>query len=87
MPPIDGGWLDQHQRFPPPGPHPAQNQPEQAVRGAEAAIGTRENAQLVAKREGLEEEISTREQGGWAVAEVRGGGKAELSLLYNYGEG
>jgi hypothetical protein len=61
MPTIDGGWLDQHQRFPPPGPQPAQNQPEQAVRAAEASIGTRENAQLVAK---LEEEVSTREQGG-----------------------
>src|SRR5215831_804978 len=61
MPLIDGGGLDQHQPFPPPGPQPAQNQPEQAVRGAEASIGTRE---LVAKREGLEEEVSPREQGG-----------------------
>src|SRR3989442_249924 len=25
MPTIDGGWLDQHQHFPPPGPQPSQN--------------------------------------------------------------
>jgi hypothetical protein len=28
LPSIDSGWLDQHQRVPPPGPEPAQKQPK-----------------------------------------------------------
>ena len=64
MPPGDGRRLDQHQRLPPPRPHPSQAHPEPAVRGAEAAIGTREDAELVAKSEDLEEEVPTRAQGG-----------------------
>src|SRR5947208_1540533 len=31
MPAIDGSWLDQHERFPPPEPHPSQKQPQQQI--------------------------------------------------------
>src|SRR5438105_2144185 len=55
MPTIDGGWLDQHQRFPPPGPQPPQKQPKQTVSRAEAPIGTSEDAELVAQRKSLEQ--------------------------------
>ena len=64
LPPGDGRRLDQPQRLPPPRPHPSQAHPEQAVKGAEAAIGPREDAELVAKSEDLEEEVPTRAQGG-----------------------
>jgi len=60
MPTIDGGWLDQHQRFPPAGPEPPQKQPTQTVSRAEAPIGTSEDAELVAQGKSLEQEVSTR---------------------------
>jgi hypothetical protein len=60
MPTIDGGWLDQHQCFPPPGPQPSQKQPKQTVSRAEAPIGTSEDAELVAQGKNLEQEVSTR---------------------------
>jgi hypothetical protein len=63
MPTIDGGRLDQHQRFPPPRPPPSQRQPEQTVSGAKAPIRTSEYAQLMAQGETLEQEVSTRRQG------------------------
>src|SRR5262249_13054472 len=54
MPTIDRGWLDQHQRFSPPGPQPPQEEPQppkeeqkQTTRRAEALIRTSENAELV----------------------------------------
>ena len=60
MPTGNRGWLDQHQRFPPPRPHAPQAEPEQTVRWAKASIGTTEDAELVAQGEDLEEEVSTR---------------------------
>jgi hypothetical protein len=60
MPPIDSGWLDQHQRFPPPGPEPAQKQPKQPVSWAKAPIRTSEDAELVAQGKSLEQEVSAR---------------------------
>jgi hypothetical protein len=60
MPSIDSGWLDQHQRFPPAGPEPAQEQPKQPVNWAKALIRTSEDAELVAKAKCLEQEIPTR---------------------------
>jgi hypothetical protein len=60
MPAIDGGWLDQHQRFAPPGPQPSQKQPKQTVSRAEAPIRTGENAELVAQGKRLEQEVSAR---------------------------
>jgi hypothetical protein len=48
MPTIDSGWLDQHQRFPPLGPEPAQEQPQQPVSRPEAPIRTSEDSELVA---------------------------------------
>jgi hypothetical protein len=54
MPTIDCGWLDQHQRFPPPRPEPAQEQPKQPVSRAKAPIRTGEDAELVAQRKNLE---------------------------------
>ena len=63
MPTGDRGRLDQHQRFPPPGPPPSQTQPEQTVRGAKTPIRTSEDAQLVAQGQTLEQQISTRGQG------------------------
>ncbi len=62
MPTGDRGWLDEHQRFPPPRPQPSQAQPEQTVTRAEAMIRTSEHAQLVAQGKILEEEVSTRGQ-------------------------
>lgn len=47
MPSIDSGWLDQHQRFPPPRPEPAQKQPKQPVNWAKALIQTSQDAELV----------------------------------------
>jgi hypothetical protein len=60
MPTIDSGWLDQYQRFPPPGPEPPQEQAKQPVTRAKALIRTRENAELVAQGQSLEQEVSTR---------------------------
>jgi hypothetical protein len=60
VPTIDGGWLDQHRRFPPPGPQPPQKQLKQTVSRAETPIGTSEDAELVAKGKSLEQEVSTR---------------------------
>jgi hypothetical protein len=55
MPSIDSGWLDQHQRFSPAGPEPAQEQPNQPVNWANALIRTREDAELVPQGKGLEQ--------------------------------
>src|SRR5262249_37079646 len=63
MPAGDSGRLDKHQRVLPPRPPPSQAQPEQAVRWAEASVGTSEHAQLVAQGEILEDEVSTRSEG------------------------
>jgi hypothetical protein len=60
MPTIDGGWLDQHQRFPPPGPKPPQKQPKQTVSWAKAFLRPSEDAQLVMQGKSLEQEVSTR---------------------------
>jgi len=60
MPTIDSGWLDEHQRFPPPGPKPRQKQPKQPVSWAKAPIRTSEDAELVAQGKSLEQELSTR---------------------------
>jgi hypothetical protein len=63
MPTFDSGWLDQHQRFPPPGPQPPQKQPKQAVSWAKAPLRTSEDAELVAQGKNLEQEVSTRRRG------------------------
>jgi hypothetical protein len=60
MPTIDGGWLDQHQRVPPPGPQPPQQQPEQTVSRAKAFLRTREDTELVAQGKHLEQKVPTR---------------------------
>jgi hypothetical protein len=60
MPPIDGGGPDQDQRVPPPGPQPPKEQPQQTVGRTEAPIRTREDAELVAQGQRLEQEVSTR---------------------------
>jgi hypothetical protein len=60
MPTIDSGWLDQHQRFPPLGPKPPQEQPQQPVSWAKAPTRTSEDAKLVAQGKSLEQEVSTR---------------------------
>src|SRR5262249_27909358 len=60
MPPIDRGRGDQHQRFPPSGPEPAQQQPKQAVSRAKALIRPSEDTELVTQGQHLEQEISTR---------------------------
>jgi len=60
MPTIDSGWLNQDERFPPPGPEPPQKQPKQPVSWANALIRTSEDAELVAQGERLEQEVSTR---------------------------
>ena len=60
MPTIDSGWLDEHQRFPPPGPKPRQKQPKQPVSWAKAPIRTSEDAELVAQGKSLEQKLSTR---------------------------
>jgi len=59
MPTIDRGWLDQHERFPPPGPQPPQEQPKQTISAAEAPTRTNENRELVAQGKRLEQEVST----------------------------
>jgi len=60
MPTIDSGWLDKRQRFPPPGPEPAQKQPKHPVSWAKALIRTSEDAELAAQGKSLEQEVSTR---------------------------
>ena len=60
MPMGNRGWLDQHERFPPPR---RQMLTEQTVRWAKASIGTTEDADLVAQGKNLEEQVSTRAQG------------------------
>jgi hypothetical protein len=60
MPTIDGGWLDQYQRFPPPGPQPPQKQPQQTVIWAKVFLRTSEDAELVMQGKSLEQEVSTR---------------------------
>jgi S-formylglutathione hydrolase FrmB len=60
MPTIDSGWLNQDERFPPPGPEPPQKQPKQPVSWANALIRTSEDAELVVQGESLEQEVSTR---------------------------
>jgi hypothetical protein len=60
MPTIDGGWLDQYQRFPPPGPQPPQKQPKQTVIWAKAFLRTSEDAELVMQGKSLEQEVSAR---------------------------
>jgi hypothetical protein len=60
MPPIDRGRVEQHQRFPPPGPEPAQQQPKHAVSRAKALIRPSEDPELVAQGKHLEQKISTR---------------------------
>jgi hypothetical protein len=60
MPTIDSSWLDQHWGFPPPGPQPAQKQPELTVSWAKAPVGTSQDAELVAQGKNLEQEVSTR---------------------------
>ena len=63
MPTGNRGWLDQHQRFPPPRPHTPHAQPEQTVRWTKASIGTSEDAELMAEGKDLEEEVSMCAQG------------------------
>jgi hypothetical protein len=63
MPTIDSGWLDQHQRFPPPGPQPPQKQPQQTVSRAKAPLRTSEDAELVSEGKSLKQEVSTRHSG------------------------
>jgi hypothetical protein len=55
MPSIDSGWLNQHQRLPPAGPEPAQEQPKQLANWAKALIRTSEDAELVPQGKGLEQ--------------------------------
>jgi hypothetical protein len=64
MPTVDRGRLDEHEGFAPPRPHRSQAEPEQAVRGPETSMGTREDTELMTKSEDLEEEVPTRAQGG-----------------------
>jgi hypothetical protein len=59
MPTFDSAWLDQHERFPPPGPPPAQEQPKQTVSWAKAPLRTSQDAELVAQGKNLEQEVST----------------------------
>jgi hypothetical protein len=60
MPTVDGGRLNQHQRVSPPRPHPSQDEPQQTVRWAKTPIRTRQNGQLVAQGQHLEQQVSTR---------------------------
>ena len=57
IPTIDGGRLDQHQRFPPPGPQPSQQEPKQPVSWAKTPMRAREDAELVAQGKSLEQEV------------------------------
>src|SRR5262249_54684468 len=54
MPTVDRGRLDQYESRAPPRLHPSQAEPEQAVRGAETSMGTREDTELMTKSEDLE---------------------------------
>src|SRR5438067_181681 len=65
VPTIHGGRLNQRRRFPPLGPPPPQTQPQQMVSRAEAPIRTSEDAELVAQRNRLEQEISARRPSRW----------------------
>ena len=60
MPTIPAGWLDQHERFPPLGPKPPQEQPQQPVSWAKAPTRTSQDAKLVAQGKSLKQEVSTR---------------------------
>jgi hypothetical protein len=51
------GRLDKHEGVCPPRPTPLQTEPEQTVGWPEASIRPRENAQLVAQGENLEEDV------------------------------
>jgi len=77
MPMVDRGRLDQHESLAPPRPHPSQAEPEQAVKGAETSMGTREDTELMTKSQDLEEEVPTRAQGG---AKHRNRGQRENAL-------
>ena len=63
MPTIDSGWLNQDERFPPPGPEPPQKQPKQTVSWAKAFLRPSEDAQLMAQGKNLEQQVSTSGQG------------------------
>jgi hypothetical protein len=63
MPTVDGRRLDQHQGVPPRKPRPSQQQPQQTIRGAKAAIRASEDGQLVPQGKHLKQEVSTRRQG------------------------
>src|SRR5262245_5811028 len=63
MPTVDRGWLDQDERGSPPRPHPAQDQPQQAVRWPKASVRTREYAQLMVQGQAFEQQVSTGRQG------------------------
>ena len=73
MPACNSGRLDKDQRVLPARPPPPQAQPEQAVRWSEASIRAGEYAELVAKCDILQEEIT-----------ARGGGRPECG---DYPEG
>jgi hypothetical protein len=60
---FDDSWLDQHQRFTPPGPQPSQKQPKQPVSWTKAPLRPSEDAELVAQGKSLEQEVSTRHPG------------------------
>jgi hypothetical protein len=57
MPTGNRGRFDKHQHVSPPRPKPLQAEPEERVSRAEASIRTREDAQLVAQGENLEEDV------------------------------
>jgi hypothetical protein len=63
VPPIDGARLNQHQGAAPSPPHPSQDQPHETVSPSKAPIRTREDGQLVAQGEYLEQKVSTSRQG------------------------
>jgi hypothetical protein len=64
MPAVDRSRLDQHQRVPQPSPHASQDQTEQTVSWAKPPIRPREDAELVAQSEALEQQLSTLRYGG-----------------------
>ena len=64
MPTRNRGRLDQHESLAPARPPPSQAHPEKTVRRAEASIRQAEHAHLMAQGHHLEEEVSTRGQGG-----------------------
>src|SRR4029450_971239 len=63
IPSFSNSPLDQHQRFPPPGPQPPQQQPKQTVSWAKAPLRTSEDAELVVQGKSLEQEVSTLRPG------------------------